>query len=137
MYNEQVDQNHILLNAEAIGDGSSSPVTLSSDEVKIGYNPGKLGLKVRANTAITIVTAKAFRIEVLVGATGAEAVPVAGGHFYPFFKSSADDEKVFAAGDVICDMVIPKSWGPYLKITAYSDEDHTTEKLDAYLYTII
>ena len=76
MYGKNVDKNHILMDGVSLGDGSSTPKTTSSNEIYVGNNPGLIRLEARAKTALTIVTAKAFNVEVFVGETGATAVPV-------------------------------------------------------------
>jgi hypothetical protein len=128
-----IDRNQILMDGVSIGDGSSTPKATLSTERYVGLQNGKLRLEVRAKTALTIATDKKFFVEILSGATGACAAPVSGGHQFGFYKDSGDDEKVFAAGDLIASFGITKQQSRYFQIKSYTDEDHTTETLDAYL----
>ena len=133
MYGNLIDVNHILMDGVSLGDGSSTPKTTESAELYVGNNPGLFRVEVRAKTALTVVTAKALNVELECGASGACAAPVSGTHQYIAHKTSADDEKVYAAGALIGYMVLAKEHGPYIKVKTYTDEDHITETVDIFL----
>jgi len=128
------DQNLIIAEAVAIGDGSSSPVTKNLDSIRCGKAGGMIRFELRANTEIVIATDKTFIVEIKTGAKDSEASPVSGGHFYPYYKDTDDDAKTFAAGELICTYDLPAEQGPYIKPSIYSDSDHSAAKVDCYLY---
>jgi len=124
-----VDQNMVIAENVAIGDGSGSPVTKTFATKRISDTPGAALICVKAATAITIAAAKKLFVEVKGGAAGAEAPQVGNAHVYPFFKDSADGEVVLAAGDIICEYVLPSGMIPNAVVSIYSDSDHSAAKV--------
>lgn len=129
MYGKNVDANHILMDGVSLGNAA----VVTSEEIYVGNNPGLLRVEIRAKTALTIATAASLKAEVFVGASGATAAPVSGTHQYLAHKDATDDEKVYAVGDLIGAIVLPKEHGPFLVIKTTVTEDHTTETVDCFL----
>lgn len=132
MYGKCVDKNHILMDGISLGNAT----IVTSSEIYIGKNPGLFRLEARAKTALTILTTGLLNIEVFHGPAGACVVPIAGTHQYLAHKTSADDEKVYAAGALIGSMVFPKEFGPNFLVKTTVDEDHTTETVDIFLVPV-
>ena len=148
MYGKLVDQNLIVAKAQAIGDGSSSPIDVDSkpDGTTEGMifveDPNNAKLFIYANTVITVATAKLLYIELekYTANTHGSATPPfsdADAHFYPLHKTSADGELAFAAGALIAVIGLDKEFlgsSKYIQLRLQTDDDLSGMKIDAFVY---
>ena len=107
--------------------------------IEVGGNTnGSLCIEVRAHTALTVLTTKAFNIEVEVytaDTVGSAAAPIANSHMYLIHKTSADGALSVAAGDLIAEMIVPcKYFGAntWLNLKCTTDDTLTAKTVDAF-----
>lgn len=141
-----------------ISDAQALPNAVSVDSTNMAYIGGQSGrglaVSVYANTAISIATAQLFYIELQVWTADVAASAISpfktagaaedNAHLWLLHKTSADGQLDFAAGDLICEYVIP-NWFyedgvkyDYVQLRYETDADESaTEKVDAFLHAVI
>ena len=145
-----------LSDAQTLPDGTAVD---STNMVFVGGpTGGQLWINVYAETAVVIATAQAFSIELqsYSADTAASAIspfstsnkggiPQATGtsepdaHYYLLYKTSADNELAFAAGDLITQCAIPEDMlrllsHDYVQLVYTTDATETSETVTAFVW---
>ncbi len=125
-----IDEKLILSSAQAL------PNADSADSGVVEYGGNSLGLAkivVKANTDITVAATKKLEITASYGATD---IPTDTLDKILFTKTAGDAAFSFAAGDTICEEIIPDSLPDgykFVSLTYTSTDNLSAAKVDAYV----
>ena len=145
-----------------LSDNQTLPNATSEDSTAMveigGPTNGQLMLSIFANTAISVATAQAFSIELqgftadtaasadsfysednLGGINQATGTINAEGHHYLIYKTSADAQLDFSAGDLIWECALPDTMlnlisYDFVQVVYVTDADESSETVDAFIW---
>jgi hypothetical protein len=131
-----VDSNLIFSEAQALPNNTSAN---STNAVHFGAcRSGKLEINVVAATAISIEsdTSKALTIKVEYGTTSSPSSVL---YDTLYTRTASGSDITFAAGDIICQYVIPRSLAAaydYCELVYTTSDNESSEKVDAFIAII-